>query len=187
MSNTTEAPKRVFDMKQLAAARAKERIRTARWDTGTAVFSYATLAAVVILKLEGIRIEIVAAVAIFGLALVWVTGLRRGKHLYGRLYEEELHQLQEYYQAKESGATVPSPLTRRETEILRFIARGYMNKQIAKELGLSEQTIKNHLSSILRKLDVNDRTQAVVLAIHNGWISSLEESATGVYHEKQTQ
>jgi hypothetical protein len=56
--------------------------------------------------------------------------------------------------------------------VLGYAARGYINKQIAYQLGVSEQTIKNHMTSILRKLDANDRTQAVVLALHYGWISS---------------
>ena len=64
-----------------------------------------------------------------------------------------------------------SPLTPRELEILGYVARGYINKQVAYKLGISQQTIKNHMSSVLRKLDVNDRTQAVVLALHYGWIS----------------
>ncbi len=64
------------------------------------------------------------------------------------------------------------PLTPRELEVLSYVARGYINKAVAYKLCVSEQTIKNHMSSILRKLDVNDRTQAVVLAMHNGWITS---------------
>lgn len=63
-----------------------------------------------------------------------------------------------------------SPLTPRETQILTLMARGYLNKQIAAELCLSEQTIKNHVTSILRKLDANARTQAVVNAIKRGLI-----------------
>ena len=51
------------------------------------------------------------------------------------------------------------------------MARGYLNKQIAKELGISEQTIKNHVTSILRKLNANARTEAVVVAIKQGLIS----------------
>ncbi|MBA7694542.1 HTH-type transcriptional regulator MalT [subsurface metagenome] len=68
--------------------------------------------------------------------------------------------------------TLATPLTPRELEILSYVARGYVNKQVAHKLGISEQTIKNHMSSILRKLDANDRTQAVVLAMHYGWIST---------------
>ena len=66
---------------------------------------------------------------------------------------------------------VISPLTPREIEILDYIAKGYLNKQIAIELGISEQTIKNHVTSILRKLNANARTEAVVLAIKQGVIS----------------
>lgn len=68
--------------------------------------------------------------------------------------------------------TLVTPLTARELEVLGYAARGYINKQIAYQLGVSEQTIKNHMTSILRKLDANDRTQAVVLGLHYGWISS---------------
>jgi DNA-binding NarL/FixJ family response regulator len=51
------------------------------------------------------------------------------------------------------------------------MAKGYFNKQIAIELSISEQTIKNHITSILRKLDANARTQAVITAIKRGLIS----------------
>jgi DNA-binding NarL/FixJ family response regulator len=66
---------------------------------------------------------------------------------------------------------VLSPLTQRETEILGLIAEGYLNKQIAASLDISEQTIKNHVTSILRKLNANARTEAVVIAIRQGLIS----------------
>jgi len=64
-----------------------------------------------------------------------------------------------------------SPLTPRETEILTYMAQGFFNKQIAIELSISEQTIKNHITSILRKLDANARTQAVITALKRGFIS----------------
>lgn len=64
-----------------------------------------------------------------------------------------------------------SPLTPRETEILTYMAQGYFNKQIAAILNISEQTIKNHVTSILRKLDANARTQAVITALKRGLIS----------------
>jgi DNA-binding NarL/FixJ family response regulator len=62
------------------------------------------------------------------------------------------------------------PLTDREMEILGLITRGMSNKQVALELGISHQTVKNHMTSILRKLAVNDRTQAAVYALRKGWI-----------------
>ncbi len=62
------------------------------------------------------------------------------------------------------------PLSTREMEILKCITRGQSNKEIAKLLGISRQTVKNHMTSILRKLAVNDRTQAAVYALRRGWI-----------------
>jgi two-component system, NarL family, response regulator DegU len=65
---------------------------------------------------------------------------------------------------------VVAPVTERETEILNFVAAGHSNKQIAAALKISEQTIKNHVSSILRKLNANDRAHAVVLALRKGYL-----------------
>ena len=84
--------------------------------------------------------------------------------------EHVLHQFQELSWRSEAEAFI-SPLTPRETEILNYIAQGYLNKQIAIQLGISEQTIKNHVTSILRKLNANARTEAVVVAIKQGLIS----------------
>jgi len=63
-----------------------------------------------------------------------------------------------------------TPLSPREMEILQHIARGRSNKEVAYELGISRQTVKNHMTSILRKLAVNDRTQAALYAVRRGWI-----------------
>ena len=68
-----------------------------------------------------------------------------------------------------------APLSPREVEILDNIAQGMTNKQVAYALTISEQTVKNHMSSILRKLSVNDRTQAVVYAMRQGWIKIPED------------
>jgi two-component system response regulator DegU len=64
-----------------------------------------------------------------------------------------------------------SPLTRREAEVLRLMAEGKSNKAIGEFLFISEKTVKNHVSSILQKLEVEDRTQAVIIAIKNGWVT----------------
>jgi DNA-binding NarL/FixJ family response regulator len=68
-----------------------------------------------------------------------------------------------------------SPLSTREVEILDYIARGNSNKEIAKSLKISDQTVKNHITSILKKLSVNDRTAAVVHALRHGWIKMHDE------------
>ncbi|RFU66855.1 response regulator transcription factor [Bacillus sp. V59.32b] len=61
-------------------------------------------------------------------------------------------------------------LTRRECEVLQLLADGKSNRGIGDALYISEKTVKNHVSNILQKMNVNDRTQAVVLAIKNGWV-----------------
>ena len=58
-------------------------------------------------------------------------------------------------------------LTRRELEVLIFVATGMFNKEIAEKMSISERTVKNHISSIFKKIDVADRTQAAVFAIKN--------------------
>jgi DNA-binding NarL/FixJ family response regulator len=62
----------------------------------------------------------------------------------------------------------PDPLTERETEILRLMAGGYSNKEIANSLSVAEGTVKNHVSNILSKLGVRDRTRAVLKAFELG-------------------
>jgi DNA-binding NarL/FixJ family response regulator len=64
----------------------------------------------------------------------------------------------------------PDPLTKREVEILRLMAGGYSNREIADALGTAEGTVKNHASSILSKLGVRDRTRAVLKALELGYI-----------------
>jgi len=63
-----------------------------------------------------------------------------------------------------------TPLSPREMEILQFVTRGLSNKEIASRLGISHQTVKNHMTAILHKLDVEDRTQAAVYALRHGWV-----------------
>jgi len=81
-----------------------------------------------------------------------------------------LNQFQEL-SGKTEVETLIAPLTARETEILNYVAQGYSNKQIAAELTISEQTIKNHIASIMVKLNARARTQAVVIAAQQGFIS----------------
>lgn len=78
-------------------------------------------------------------------------------------------------QVKDSGLkyihNANSPLTKREAEVLRLMAEGKSNKLIGEFLYISEKTVKNHVSSILQKMEVDDRTQAVIIAIKNGWVT----------------
>ena len=63
-----------------------------------------------------------------------------------------------------------SPLTNRQMEILELIIEGLSNKQIAMRLSISQQTVKNHVTSILAKLNRSDRTQAAIYALRHGWV-----------------
>jgi DNA-binding NarL/FixJ family response regulator len=64
----------------------------------------------------------------------------------------------------------PADLTGREVEVLRLIARGATNREIAEQLVISEGTVKNHISNILSRLGLRDRTQAAIYARENGWL-----------------
>lgn len=66
--------------------------------------------------------------------------------------------------------TLPDRLTEREREVLRLMAGGFSNREIAEALGTAEGTVKNHASSVLSKLGVRDRTRAVLRALELGWI-----------------
>ncbi|HEY8552325.1 MAG TPA: response regulator transcription factor [Thermaerobacter sp.] len=68
------------------------------------------------------------------------------------------------------GGGIPEPLTRREFEVLQLVAEGVSNREIGQRLFISEKTVKNHITSIFRKLGVSDRTQAVIHAIREGWV-----------------
>ena len=68
----------------------------------------------------------------------------------------------------------PETLTERETSVLRLVARGKANKEIARELHIGEQTVKTHVGSILAKLGVNSRTQAALYAVRVGLVSASE-------------
>jgi DNA-binding NarL/FixJ family response regulator len=67
------------------------------------------------------------------------------------------------------------PLSEREMEVLNCVVDGMSNKEIAGMLGISHQTVKNHITSILRKFNVEDRTQAVVYALKRGWVKLRPE------------
>jgi len=71
------------------------------------------------------------------------------------------------------------PLSPREIEVLGVVAQGHSNKEIATLLGISDQTVKNHITSIMRKLAVNDRTHAVVYALRHGWITDAPGARRG--------
>ncbi len=165
-----EATKQVSPrIERLAMHRASDKANIAKWSLNVAIFSYAILGTIIILVSLGIRFNIVATLATLGLVVIWLRGWKQGNHLGQRFYAEELLSLQK--KPDEKAATLVAPLTSREIETLSYVAQGYSNKRIAYELGISEQTIKNYVAGILRKLNASDRTEAAVIAIRHGLIS----------------
>lgn len=88
-----------------------------------------------------------------------------------RVADRVLRQFQEMSSLGRPVKDLTTPLTRKELQVLTLIAEGNSNKQIANALGISDQTIKNHVSAILRKINANYRAHAVYIAIRDGLIS----------------
>lgn len=84
----------------------------------------------------------------------------------------QFRSLSQGYDSTDPEFPLYNKLSDREIEVLERIAGGGSNKDIADSLGISTQTVKNHISSILRKLSLNDRTQAVIMALRRGWIGT---------------
>jgi DNA-binding NarL/FixJ family response regulator len=101
-----------------------------------------------------------------------VTTLRRiadGEHVLNP--EVASRMLREFRARQASPAPHPlPPLSGREEEVLKLLATGETNRQIARRLYVSEETVKSHVASILRKLEVSDRTSAAVLAVRAGLV-----------------
>lgn len=92
-----------------------------------------------------------------------------GKRVTPEQAEQWLLQGYRQYGIKPEDVTF-SPLTSREMKILELIVDGLSNKEIAFKLGISQQTVKNHVTSILAKLNLSDRTQAAIYALRRGWV-----------------
>ena len=107
-----EAPKQAKKEKeQLAIQRAKDRARTARWDLNIAIFLFVVLIIVIILLFQGMTLEVVAPIAVFGLGMVWLCGWRQGRQMFERFREEELAKL-EFEQTKKVEEVVEEAVQR---------------------------------------------------------------------------
>lgn len=84
-----------------------------------------------------------------------------------------LNELQRYVAGDETVDTADSGLTVRELQVLDCVAQGMSNKEIAEALYITEQTVKNHMTSILRKLGAHDRVDVILAAVRQGWIAIM--------------
>jgi len=134
---------------------------------------------VFLLVIKDVDLTIIAIVAFLGLTCFWWFSTWHGKKLGKQFYEQE----RDYYEAlfpseksKNFDLILPhtqdSPLTKRELEVLLYIIKGNINKEIAVAMNITDQTVKNHITHILKKMDVPDRTSAAVTALRQGWIKT---------------
>jgi len=106
------------EMEQTAIRTAKDRANAAKWNLEIAIFLFAVLIIIIILLFQDIRIEIVAPVAIFGLAMVWLVGWRQGRELFQRFYNEELAKLKRELQKTPAG-TIEETIEEKVQKALR--------------------------------------------------------------------
>ncbi len=122
MEDKAEVPEQENEeIKRLAVRRAGLRARDARWDLDVAVFLFGVLTIVIILLFQGVEVEVVGPVALFGLVMVWYVGWRRGKQLYQSFYEEELAKLEQGLQkkARPTAATIEETIEEKVQKALR--------------------------------------------------------------------
>ncbi len=173
------------EIRNLLRRRAQQTGKSLRWNRNVLLLTYAVLAATTIVALKVGSAAFAAIVAVPGLAIVWGFSLIQSKRLEKEIFEDELQAYKELLAESQRPAASPvaearplalrdSPLSDRELEVLGQIALGKSNKQAALELYISEQTVKNHLKHIFTKLEVRDRTSAIVIAMKNGWIKSAD-------------
>jgi DNA-binding NarL/FixJ family response regulator len=106
-----------------------------------------------------------------------IINVAKGNYVFGGLTFNERN-VERWLNDKMDGTKLPfeeepdpfHPLSIREMEVLSYVTRGLSNKEIANLLGISHQTVKNHVTAILRKIGVEDRTQAAIYALRRGWV-----------------
>jgi DNA-binding CsgD family transcriptional regulator len=171
-----------IEVRDRLSRRARERSAAQRWNGYTLILTYAILATITIMAVESVGTLQLAGVAILGLALIWGFGRFQAGRTEAQSLRDELRayaeQLSGQAADRTAGMTGPvegpaaaSPLTGRETQVLGLVAAGKSNKETARLLHISDQTVKNHLSHIFVKLKVNDRTSAALLAINHRWVA----------------
>ena len=168
-------------IQRLLRQRARERAAPLMWNINSLILTFITFTTVIILSLKEVDFSIIALAVILGMGSLWIFSRIQVRKLENKFFEEEMRNYAELSsdeppsksdEAETSSLVSPveSPLTSRELDILGQMAKGRTNKEIAHALQISAQTVKNHTAHIYWKLDVNDRTSAVLVAMSRGWV-----------------
>jgi DNA-binding CsgD family transcriptional regulator len=165
---------------------AKERGLSMRLNAGLIILAYFLINSIIFLVMFHSNILSILFLSIAGLAALIFLSYYRERMLNKRQNEFmtmaliSLNSSENEDSGLEKKNTSKTPLTARELEILSFVALGGTDKLIAGRLGVSDSTVKNHLRSAYRKLEVNDRTSAVLLALRFGWLKIPAEGQMNV-------
>ncbi len=162
---------------------AKRKGQALTWNRNVLLATYAVLTATVVVALRVQNPWIIAPTGVLGLVMIWAFNALQAKKLeaqslddetrdYERIVSERSMTVENAEHISPAISSVDSPLSGREVEVLNQIAEGKSNKQAALDLYISEQTVKNHLKHIFTKLEVGDRSSAILLALRNGWIDA---------------
>ncbi len=182
--------KRVVVQKSIARAvrrRISRTVRSLRWNGSSLIVACLGLLSTMLMALSSARLEFVAAVAVAGLATMWACSEWHVRKLQAEAYDEEMKAVIKMLSGDRHGpesariheVALIRPgrvLTRREAEVLCEAAAGKSNKEIAVAIGVAERTVKNHLGHAFRKLDVSDRTAAVLAAAAGGYLNKRVQS-----------
>ncbi len=168
--------------------RARERTSVLTWNIYLALIFVSLLSAVVFLRSLDASMYLVGGLAVFGMIVLGVVARWRWKALERSVVELEvefqgwLAEETESVPPREAAVSTCEILSQRELEILDKVARGMSNREISAAIGISDHTVKHHLSHVLAKLEVDNRNSAALMAMSRGWISpspGLTRSASG--------
>jgi DNA-binding CsgD family transcriptional regulator len=158
----------------------RERADAQRWNVYSLMLIYSVLVVIIVLILKDVSMIAVGIVAVGGLTSLLLLSYLQNRKPSGQGRKssrpEDMEISDEACDSRDNspGAQAP-PLTPRELEILTYVVKGNLNKQIAFRMGISEQTVKNHITHILKKLKVEDRSEAAALALQKNWIKQEDE------------
>ena len=173
---------------EILRRRAAQTAKSLRWNAGSLMLACLGLAATVVVELKYENTVLTAVVAASGLTIVWAFGAWQAKKLEEESFDAEMRivarMLSRKPEDRQDAVAGPAPenllrptLSRREIQVLQEAALGKSNKEIASALCIGQQTVKNHLGHIFQKLDVTDRTVAVLVAFGNGWLETEAPAA----------